>query len=416
MTKINETAAGGSTGAGSIATVPSNRLGAMQARMSLKDFMLKFHSGVTNRYKFKFIGENIKGSISKITETAKHPYQLDDATSRLKNIQSQGEHEDTDVITFGVQDDSDNIMLITVPLEQGEEFERRVAQALADVVDYKKTGKGEDKSLAELLYELKDEFTVIDAQFPTIPRDAVYNADEITKEAEGDFDDDVDNEFSDDGEDDLGGGDDLGDDEMGDTGSPDADGEFDPDDEEIGDDFDSGPESKEDLLTAVLGMLKSQNEKETAQARAQEEEAKARQAELAVRASKEELETQESMIAAQAEMDAEKDREKKAKEMAELAKFNYKKKKGLSEGFSPLFKSTLLELDSNDTVASLRRQRAVIASKYKVTPEDSEDVAKHKRDQHRYAMRELQTEIRAAKKRETFNNDQADKNNNNEQL
>ena len=53
MKNVNETAAGGSTGAGSIATVPSNRLGGMQSRLSLKDFMVKFHAKVANRGQFK---------------------------------------------------------------------------------------------------------------------------------------------------------------------------------------------------------------------------------------------------------------------------------------------------------------------------------------------------------------------------
>lgn len=408
MGKLKETAAGGSTGAGAIANTPSNRLGGMQTRMSLKKYMLDFYGRVTNRNKFGRVEDHLKGSISKISESAAYPYQLDDATSRMKSMQRSGmqqtgKHDDADSISYGVEDDMGNLMLVTVPLEQGEELERRVAQALADVLDYKKTGQGENKTLAELLYELKDEFTIIDAQFPTIPKDAVYNADEISlPEDNGNQGQDFPEETT---------GDEMGDEEgemddnegTGDEEFPDdMEGDQDPEDEDIGDDFDEETEDKESLLTSVLSMLKTQNEKEIAQAKAEEEKAKERQAELALKASKKELESQEEMVAAQAEMEAEKDKEKRAKEMAELAKFNYKKKKGMSEGFSPMFKSTLLELDSEETTRSIRQQMTILPSKYQPEPGDTPEQVRHKRRQQQFAMRELRTQLRAAQNRENY--------------
>jgi hypothetical protein len=396
--KINETAAGGSVGAHSIA-VRSDRLGSgeMLTRMSLKDFMHKFNSGITNRYRFRPV--NLEGSVHKITESSAFPYQVDDAVSRLKSMETDGNFDDKDVITYGIEDDKGVMMKITVPLEQGEDFERVVAQSLAEVQEYKKTGKGEDKTLAELLYELKDKFTIVNAEFPTIPKDAVYNADEITEATPED---------------------ELGDDELGDLEADgdeelddlDADGDeedFDPDDEEIGDDFESETSSKEDLLVSVLAMLKSQNEKEIAQANAEAEQAKARQAELALKASEDEMATQEQLVSAQAEMDAEKDKEKKAKDMAELAKFNYRKKLGESEGPSSLLRDVLLELDANDTTASLRRQMPVIMQKYRIDPNDDPETQQFKRTQARNARRELRIQLQAAREREEYEDKMKDK-------
>ncbi len=413
MANINETAAAGSTSAGSIATVPSNRLGGMQTRMNLKDFMLKFYSGVTNRNKYGPL--KLEGSIVAIEESAAHPYQLDDATSRLKNMQKQGEHDETDMVTYGIKDDTGNIMLISVPLEQGEEIERRVAQALADVMDFKKTGKGENKSLAELLYELKDEFDIIDAQFPNIPKDSVYNADEISNslpEAEGDdmgSNDEIGDDMGDEdpmGDDDPNAPDTAGEDDL--DGEPDMDGMGSDDEDEVGDDFEGG-EDKESLLISVLGMLKSQNEKEIAQANAEEEKAKAEQAKLAAASSKDQMVQQEEMVAAQAELDAQKDKEKKAKEMAELAKFNYKKKNGLGEGFSGVFREAILELDANDTVQSLRRQQSTIPVKYKSEPTDDPDTKQFKAKQKQHAQREVRIKMKAARDAEDYEDKQQSK-------
>ena len=385
--KINETAAAGSIGAHSIA-VRQDRLGGMRSRMSLKDFMHKFHSGLTNRYKFHAV--NMEGSIKSITESSRFPYQVDDAVSRLKGMETIANRPETDVITYGVEDDDKVMMKITVPIEQSEDFEREVAQALADVLDYKKTGKGEDKSLAELLYELKDQFTIISVEFPTIPKDAVYNADEVTEglPEEDDLDD----------VDDTEGIDDELDDEEG----------FDPEDEELGDEFEGG-DSKEDLLNSVLGMLKSQNEKEVAQANAEAEKAKAKQAELALQASNHEMQRAEEAVASQAEMEAEKDKEKDAKRMSEIAKYNYKKRMAEGTGFSSMFRELVLELDTNDTVQSLRRQMSIVPMRYRSEPDDNAETKRFNSGQQRLAMRELRVKLRAARERESYEEEEGER-------
>lgn len=406
MDNIDETAAAGSTGAGSIATVPSNRLGGMQTRMSLKDYMLKFQKGVKNRYRFQNISmEGSIGSMEKLTESSGYPDQLRDVTSRLKDLQNTGEYSDQDIISYGVRDDTGTMMIVTVPLQQSEEFEQRVAQSLADVLNFKKTGKGEDKSLAELLYELKDEFTIITAEFPKLPKDAVYNADEIT-EAEPGLDDQESDDMGDDTDGDTGDlGDDLGGDDSDDLGD-----DLSSEDDNMADDFDAGGESKEDLLVSVLGMLKSQNEKETAQADAEKAKAEARTAELALQSSKDTVAKEEEMIAASAEMDAQKDMEKRAKEAKEIATFNYKKKmRQKNEGFSDIFTGIILELDANDTPQTLRKQMSNVRLKYKTDPNDDIETKQFKQQQQQAERKELQVRMRAARNRDNYEKNMGDK-------
>jgi hypothetical protein len=121
------------------------------------------------------------------------------------------------------------------------------------------------------------------------------------------------------------------------------------------------------------------------------------------------MQTQEQMVAAQAEMDAEKDKEKKAKEMAELAKFNYKKKMGESAGASSFLRNVVLELDAMDTPQSLRRQMAVIAQKYRIDPDDDAETQKFKREQFQAARRELRVQLQAANNRQDYEQKQREK-------
>jgi hypothetical protein len=112
------------------------------------------------------------------------------------------------------------------------------------------------------------------------------------------------------------------------------------------------------------------------------------------------------MLTAQAEMDAEKDLEKRAKERAELAKYNYKKRKGLNDGFSEIFRNVLLELDPMDTVKSLQRQKQAMLLKYKPSRDDTPEERRHKLNLSQEAKKEWQANMRAAKARERFNDDQ----------
>jgi hypothetical protein len=97
------------------------------------------------------------------------------------------------------------------------------------------------------------------------------------------------------------------------------------------------------------------------------------------------------MVAAEAELDAEKEREKKAKKMAELAKYNIKKRR--NEGFSPLFREAL---DPNANRMSVQRDRMNIQQTMKAdndaSPEDEAFIQRRKQQ----ALRINQIEMRAA--------------------
>ena len=67
-----------------------------------------------------------------------------------------------DTTTFGMLDDSDNVVRITVPTEQARGFEMELGRLLSVCAD-------QHESLADVVFALKDKFTIVDLVWPTIP-------------------------------------------------------------------------------------------------------------------------------------------------------------------------------------------------------------------------------------------------------
>lgn len=408
--KVTETASGGAMGSGSIAAVPSGGNGGQDTPMRLKNFMRDFFQKAQNRMRYKSVEELIPKTYKKLTESKTG---LNGVFSELKNSETQS-YDERHTVTYGVEDDDGNLMKVTVPYEQSEEFEAAMAHQLAEIEDYKCTGhKGRNISMAELLYELKDQFTILDVEFPTIPADVVYNADQATEAV-----DDLDTEDGDQS---------FGDDETGEFGdedqSQDGEGFGDDLDDDSVEDFENEPEEANDaesILASVMDTLKAQADAEKAKADAEAEKARAKQAEYSAKAAAVELEKQEELVRVESEMEAQKEKEKEAKKISDIAKHNYEKSKSFNEGFnfSPLMQSVLSEqkinvllvkdkeqvneVDQFDTMQSLQRQKAIIRQKFTSNPEDAPETKRFKQQQLKFSMDELNAKIRAARSREQY--------------
>jgi hypothetical protein len=225
-----------------------------------------------------------------------------------------------------------------------------------------------DISLAELLYKLKDLFDVRDVEFPSIPEDIIYNADETSTTVSND-DVDIQDENVPPDEFDL-------------EGESNFEDEFNP--EEIGDETEEGEEiiddesvedfseiedesSTQSILMSIIDMLKSQAEEQKARHEAEAEKARAEQAEYSARAAEATLNNREELIAMQAEKNEQKSKEKEAKKQADLATYRYKKSKGMLDDSNPTFEEfsfdggilrhILFEEDILMDPALLRRQQ-----------------------------------------------------------
>ena len=180
MTKKNdlkETASAGSVGAHSVAVRFDSKRDEYPTKKrtgSFLDFMQQFNKKVGNSFNPKSIQKPFK---------LKENVSLDQIYSKLSGIENQGRMSDDNTQTYGVEDDEGNLMKITVRGDQQEEFEAALARELAEVEEYKMTGRGgygRNVSMAEVLYNLKQNFDLVNVEFPEIPKDKVYNADKVS--------------------------------------------------------------------------------------------------------------------------------------------------------------------------------------------------------------------------------------------
>lgn len=239
---LQEDAAAGSVGAGSIAANPSGdsrrehkhserdwRNDAAARREDRAEQAAKhakqeeYHASAREKLAALKDKKKKKGFASFLQRRkVNEDFDMADIVSRLKASDTETAGDEAGVVSYGVEDDKGNSMRITVRADQAKEFEETIAKRLADNKTNTSNGinlKG--NSLAEILYDLRDKFEIISVDFPTIPTDVVYNADLASKSPESDTIDDS-GEFES-GFDDFGnqndfdqGGDEFGD--MGDMG------------------------------------------------------------------------------------------------------------------------------------------------------------------------------------------------------
>lgn len=390
-----ETAAGGSTGASSIAV---NLSGDTKQPMQLmKSFMNNFNSKVKNRIQHKH--KKYRDFFIKIDEA----FDMESVFSRLASMEKAGQSKRTEGTTFGIEDDNGNLMKVTVRADQAEEFEQEVARYLADIktnvenLPASKTAK--NISIAELLFNMKDKFDIIDVEFPKIPGDVIYNADKATYKTgnmdigamgtEGKSEDnpmdpldltdfeEPQSQKAAPGDTDMGTKDELA-------------------DAESVEDFPEETEGSTEgsILAKVIDMLKAQAESEVERAKAEAEKARAEQARYTAQATQFAMKDQEEQLRYELEMEEQKKREKEAKKMAELAKHRISKTLSVTSGIS--------EADEGATPAMVMRQRQMINARYAVQPTDTPEDRQYKARQRAEAMREWTSRYRQALNKERY--------------
>jgi len=287
-------------------------------------------------------------------------FNLSQVHSKLTGIRNQN-RVGTNSVSYAVEDDDGNLMKITVRKDQAEKFEAALSEHMADVEEYKMTGRGYAKSIAEILYDLKQQFDIIDVQFPRIPENKIYvipqarieEADNEDDEEKTDFssnfeDDDSEDEFPQNGKEENPSKEPEGDEEK-----PEEEPE-----EDIGVDMDEAEEDEEDektMLKSLLQMMIKQAEAEIAKAEAEAEKSRALQAEYSAIAAKEEMAKQTELARLEKELEEQKAKEREAKKLADLARY---KLRSVAEGKSIYGK--LLELDDLDNEMTLRMKRRAI--------------------------------------------------------
>jgi len=216
--------------------------------------------------------------------------KLDAAEKKAKNAK--------DTVTFGLEDEDGGLVKVYVKAEQAEEFEKALA-ALLSSMDDNEDNENTPTEIAEVLFQLKDKFEIVDVEWPTI---------------EGDEEE----------EQEVGGDEEGGDAEMtADTGE---EGDLDAaatDLEGEGGDMGADEEDAKSALQQVIDMMKADAEAKKAEADAKTAEYKAKEAEYASQAAAAKVKQEEDILDMESYYKDKQDEDKEAKQLAKLAKYKH---------------------------------------------------------------------------------------------
>lgn len=447
--KIDEMAAGGSTGAGSIAAAPGRFNGAPERR-DIRGGEQQWRAGVekdrTDRAQIAKTREQLEKAkrlkqerkptfrsfvgrlVSKMSESA--DLDITGITSQLKGLENKNNYDARNTVTYGVEDDDGNLMKVTVKSEDAKSFENRLSLELGEVENNKIYGyQNSGISLAEVLYNLKDEFNIVDVEFPEIPSDIIYNA---GKASLGEQTPPMDQNADMGGNPEEGGMEDMGGDMPpgdagGDAGMPPANGdmegmppeegeeEFDDQGEEFSGDM-GGENDFKSLFQELVGLMTANAEAEKAKADAEAEKARALQAEYTSKAANHEVSRQEELIRMEAEVDQQKKREKEAKKYADLAKYRVNQNRGSGamnfEGYTSFLDAVINEdmgLDSDlESENSVRNAMRQAKEKYQLLATDDDATRQYKQRAFQAVNNQLQAKLKQIRDKKIF--DQAERN------
>lgn len=204
--------------------------------------------------------------------------KLDAAEKKAKNTE--------DTVTFGLEDEDGQIVKVYVRQDQAKEFESALG-ALLSGGDGNEDDQNTALEIAEVLFELKNKFDIIDVDWGTIPGD-----EEEEQEVA------------------------PGEEELPPEG---AEGELPP--EEM-----APPDTGTDATSAlqqVIDLLKAQADSQRAEAEARTAEAKAKEAEYTAIAAKTKIKQEEEVIDMEAYYKKKADEKKEAQRLAKLAKYKH---------------------------------------------------------------------------------------------
>lgn len=360
-TNVKESATTGAVSAHSIAVRPD--VGGNNIHRRAGSF-LDFLSDKSRKGK-KYANSLDMKPVTPFKMTISENVSLDQMFSKLSGLENGARKDDDNSTTYGVEDDSGNMMKITVRGDQAQEFEVALAQELAEVEHYKMTGnggQGRDVSMAEVLFNLKQKFDIVDVEFPEIPKDKIYNADKMSEPEDGPVDDDFSTDLDDDLGDetsDLGGDEELDNEGEGEDFDFDddleSDGELEDEDEDVGEEFTADENEEESMLKQIIKMLSAEAEARKAQYEAEAEKSRELQAEYAAKAAEKEMYKQEELLQMEEEKKRQQEKEKEAKKLADLARY---RARGVTEDLS--FKNALImlnELGELEDETTIRMQR-----------------------------------------------------------
>lgn len=236
-----------------------------------------------------------------LKEFANDPTPVDIIGKLSQNAKQSDDLDGDGVATYGLETDDGAIVKVLVAREQAKDFEKALADALQELGD-----DNTPQDVAELLFDLNDQFHIVDVVWPTIQEDeeepvdpnAMDTMDPNAMDPNADpnaMDPNADPNAMDPNGDPMDMGDDMG-------GGADMDG-------------------VQSALDQIIDFLKSDAEARKAEADAKAAEARAREAEAAGKAAEVKMAGEEEVLNAEDYFKQKKDADKEANRLKMLAKY-----------------------------------------------------------------------------------------------
>lgn len=342
---IRETVSAGAVGAGSIAGVRGSLFGggtvdAAHEKKRQKEKYKKIEMirrpipTVNSSYEFKTLrtmidlfeqepGADFDTTGDRVMDlkgpspSSQQKFDPQDVISKMIAAEKRSKTDD-DTVAFGLEDESGQIVKVYVRAEQAEEFESALAQMLSGEDD-DDDDENNAKEIAEVLFNLRDKFDIVDVEWPHIEGD-VEEEQEVAAEPgaapageappEGEIPPEEGGELGG-GEGELGG-------EEGDLGIEGG--------EEMVAEPEAGEEQVASALTQVIDMMRADAEAKKAEAEARAAEAKAREAEAMAKTAEAKVSQEEQLLDIEAHEEKQKKASDEAKRLAKLAKYRHEVK------------------------------------------------------------------------------------------
>lgn len=293
---IKETAASGSTGAGAIANARGSLFGGGAVDLEAEN---KRKTKMMRRIGYVPVSEVLAPKQSNTWKEVyeaqtEDSYDQQDVIAKLDDAEKKAK-ADKDTVCFGLEDEDGGIVKVYVRSDQADDFEAALATALS-AEDEDENEENSNAEIAEVLFNLKDKFEIVDVEWGVIQGDEeeeqeLEGGEEMPPEGEGE------------GEMDPEGGeleDDMGDEEMVDDES-----------------------AATSALQDVIDVMKADAEARQAEANAKKAEADADTAKYAADASASKVQQEEEILDMEAHEKAKSDADKEAKTLAKLAKYKH---------------------------------------------------------------------------------------------
>lgn len=242
-------------------------------------------------------GLQLSAAFSALHEGGESEFDQTEVISRLKGLEDKEKADIRDTTVFGIEDDDQQVVRVTVRSDQATEFEKALQSIMAEF-DEDENSKTE---IAEILYKLKDHFDIVDVVWPAVQEDEEEGVDEFGNEQGAPGGDGLEGLEGEPGAED--GGDGL----EGLEGDLGAEG--------------GGEAEVQSLLTQVIDMMKADAEARKADAEARIADAKQREQEAGAKTALAKIKQEEQFLDMDDYTKKQKEQEKEAKRLAQLAKW-----------------------------------------------------------------------------------------------